>query len=255
MLKTLWSARWYLLLGALTFSITLAVTVPLHFVWRYLEPQLQGLPVQVNQVRGSVWQGKMQLNVLQLPELGTIQGSWQIQPWGLLLGKLQLQLELETSDLRIALPLALKQQQLQVDAGTGYLDFAPLKPIFAREQGSAEGAVELQNLTTTISFNPIKIEQLDGHLTYTGGDVAILIDNKTVRSSMPPLVGQLSKTTRQAQLNTTTTEGISLFDAFIKDDGWAGIIIKRNFIDTLGQTWPMQAEPDDVVFEVSRKVL
>lgn len=255
MLKTIWGARWLLLLGLLTFLITLLITMPLHFVWRYLEPQLQGLPVQVTQVRGSIWQGNARLLVPQLSELGAIQGHWQVQPWSLFRAKLQVQLDLETSDLRLQLPLTLAPNQIAIDAGHGYLDLVALKPILARERGSAEGAVELQRLQAKVALDPVLIETMAGQLTYTGGAVSILIDNKPVNSSMPPLLGQLTNADGQTKLQASTIEGLSLFDAFIKDDGWAGIIIKRNFIDALGQTWPMQAEPDDVVFEVSRKVL
>lgn len=255
MLNTLWSSRWYLILGLLAFLITLLLTMPLHFVWRYVEPQLQGLPVHVNQVSGSLWQAKMQLHIVPLPELGTLQGHWEIQPWALFVGKLKLQLDLESADLRLQLPLTVQQTQLQIEAGQGYLDLAPLQPIFAREHGRAEGSVELQNLNTTIALEPLQIKDISGQLTYSGGDIGILIDNKPVQASMPPLLGRLAKTAAQAQLTATTPEGLNLFDAFVKDDGWAGIVIKRNFIDVLGQAWPMKAEPDDVVFEVSRKVL
>lgn len=255
MLNTIWRARWYLLLGLLTFLITLIITVPLHFVWRFVEPQLQGLPVHISQVRGTVWQGNMRVALPALPELGDIEGKWQLQPVGLLAGKLQLSLNLETSDLRLQLPLSFTAKQVVVDGAQGYLDFTPLKPIFMRERGNAEGAVELRNLQAKISLEPLLIQELAGQMTYTGGAVSLLVDGRPVNAEMPPLIGVLSKEQDQAQLQTSTAEDVSLFSAFVKDNGWAGLAIKRSFIDVLGQTWPIKADADDVIFEVSRKVL
>lgn len=255
MLKTIYSARWYLVLGLLTFLLTLVVTVPLHFVWRFVEPQLQGLPVQISQVRGSVWQGSARVRVPQLLELGEIDGRWQLQPAALLLGELKLQLKFDTPDLRLRLPVTLSASHLKIDAGNGYFDLAPLKPIFAREQGSAEGAVELQQLVTTVQLEPLAIEDISGRLTYSGGQVSLLVENKPVKAELPPLLGQLSKDSDKAVLVASTQEQQTLFEGFLKDDGWAGLAIRRSFIDVLGQTWPMKAEADDVIFEVSRKVL
>lgn len=255
MLKIILGARWYILLGLLTFLITLVVTAPLHFVWRYVEPQLQGLPVQISQVRGSLWQGNMRILVPQLLELGEIDGRWTLEPFALLLGNVKLQLKLETADLRLQLPVRLSASHLQIEAGNGYFDLSPLKPIFAREKGKAEGAVELQQFHLDLQFQPIHIDNIAGNLTYSGGDVALLVEGKAVSATMPPLLGQLSKQADRALLVATTTEQDTLFDGFIKDDGWAGLAIRRHFIDTLGQTWPAKAEPDDVIFEVSRKVL
>src|SRR5690554_7246293 len=79
MLKRCWQARWYILLGLITFLVTLALTTPLHFIWRYLEPQIGGLPVEVSQIRGTIWQGRAQLKIQQLPVLGPIDSQWQLQ--------------------------------------------------------------------------------------------------------------------------------------------------------------------------------
>lgn len=255
MLKSIWAARWYIVIGLFTFLFTLLVTVPLHFVWRYVEPQLQGLPVHISQVGGSVWQGHLRLTINDLPELGEVQGRWQLNPLGFLLAKLQLNVELETADLRLALPLSITAKQLVIKQGQGYLDLASLNPILRKQQGSAEGAVELIGLNAQLALQPLAINDIAGRLTYSGGEISLLVENKPVQAAMPPLVGQLERANERALLTAQTLESLVLFEGFVKDDGWGGLAIRRNFIDTLGQEWPMKAEPDDVVFEVSRKVL
>ena len=255
MLKTIIGARWYLVLGLLAFFITLLITTPLHFVWRFVEPELQGLPVQVSQVRGSLWQGSARLSIPAVAELGTIDGQWQLAPSSLFLGKLALQLKLETPDLRLLLPMRVGLGAVEITAGTGYFDLAPLKPLLAREKGSAEGAVELQQLQARFDLEHRLVEDLSGRLTYTGGTISLLVDGKPVSATLPPLLGVLSKDADRALLIASTPEQQIVFDGFFSDQGWAGIAIRRHFIDLLGQTWPMKAEADEVIFEVSRKVL
>ena len=128
MLKRCWRARWYILLGLITFIITLALTTPLHFVWRYLEPQLQGMPVQINQVRGSIWQGRMQVNIPQLSVLGNIDGSWQLEFFPLLVGKAKLRLNLEGQDVRLVLPVTFTATTLTIERADGFLQLNSLNP-------------------------------------------------------------------------------------------------------------------------------
>lgn len=254
MLKKLWAARWYLLLGGLTFIVTLMLTAPMHWVWRYMAPQLQGLPVQISQVRGHIWQGQLQISSTQLPELGSLDGQWQLAVWPLLLGQVQVQLALENTDMRLLLPLTFNANQLTITQADGYLNLRPLKPLLARERGSAEGEVELQRFNITVQLQPLQIEAVSGRLSYSGGAISLLVDNKPVSAQMPFLVGDLSFADNKAQLLANTEAGDTLFSGQVQNDGWAGLGIRRRFIDVLGQTWPMQADADTVIFEVSRKV-
>src|SRR5690554_2650983 len=85
--QTLLASPLVYLAGAYNIFSTLALTTSLHFVWRYLEPQIEGLPVEVSQIRGTIWQGRAQLKIQQLPVLGPIDSQWQLQFLPLLTGQ------------------------------------------------------------------------------------------------------------------------------------------------------------------------
>lgn len=255
MLKRCWQARWYILLGLITFIITLALTTPLHFVWRYVEPQLQGSPVQISQVRGSLWAGRMQVNVPELAVLGNIQGQWQLELLPLLGGKAKLKLNLEGQDLRLKLPVSLSASTAKIEGGEGFLQLEALNSLLQQQRGSAQGQVELQQLESTILWRAQSIQNLAGRLTYTGGEISLLVDGNPVNAEMPPLVGRLGMEQERAVVDILTLENASLLQGYLQPDGWAGLSLKRRFLDVIGQQWPAKAEADTVIFEVSQKVM
>ena len=64
MLQSIWAARWYLLLGILTFLIVLVVNTPLHFIWQYAEPALGRMPIRIQSPTGTLWQAHFDRHTL-----------------------------------------------------------------------------------------------------------------------------------------------------------------------------------------------
>lgn len=253
MLKAIWAARWYLLLGFLVFTIVLAVTVPLHFVWRYVEPHLGNLPVQIQRVSGTVWNGQLQVNV---PATGPLDIDWQLQPLPLLAAEADLKLRLIGDGIEVdTRAIVDKSQQLQIIDADGQLSTKHLRHVLAQGQASLQGDFELADLNTRIDITNQQILELDGRLIFSGGDVGFPVDGNPVQATLPLLVGQLSKEQEKSVLNINTQEGQAIGQAFMQNDGWGGVAIRRRFLDILGQQWPAEATADTVIFEVSQKVM
>ncbi len=256
MLKSIWAARWYVVLGLLTFLITLVLTTPLHFVWRHVSPQLSALPVQVQQVNGTLWNGRLQFQVLQLRELGLLDARWELSFLSLLAGQADLRLQVESPDLRLQLPLRVGLDNvLHIDGADGYFDLSPVQPLLQRQRTKVEGQVELSRLLAEVDLSINQFNQLSGQLVYSGGASTFLVDNKPVNATLPMLIGQLGREPERAALDLTTDSGELLLRGYLQPDGWAGIALRRRFLDVLGQQWPAQADADTVIFEVSQKVL
>lgn len=256
MLKSIWAARWYVLLGFVAFLITSLLTTPLHFVWRFLAPELSALPVHVQQVSGTLWQGRIQLQIIQLRELGVLDTRWELSPWALLAGRADLRLQIDSPDLRLQLPLQIGLNKvLHIDGADGYFDLRPLAPMLQRQRTKAEGNVQLNRLLAEVDLNTGVFNQLAGQLVYSGGAVTLLVDNKPVNATLPVLLGQLGREPERAALDLTTESGETLLRGYLQPDGWAGLALRRRFLDVIGQPWPVQAEADSVIFEVSQKVL
>lgn len=256
MFKAIWAARWYVLLGFFTFVIVLAVNTPLHFVWGYVKPQLGRLPVQVDQITGTVWDGSARLRVPRLNSLGPLDARWQLSPVGLLGGQADLDVHLSGNGVRLdsAASVGLNQVLTLSDA-SGYLDAAVIAPLLKRNRVNIAGSFELSQLNTTLDTSAGNIRALSGRLVYSGGAIGFPVNNKPVSATMPVVVGVLGMDGDKAVIYAATTDNLPLMQGYMQADGWGGVSIRRRFLDVLGQQWPNPAEEDTVIFEVSHKVL
>jgi general secretion pathway protein N len=57
------------------------------------------------------------------------------------------------------------------------------------------------------------------------------------------------------ELVITNTDGQDVGKGYVQPDGWAGIRIRRRFLDILGLQWPNNVEAEKVIFEASQKLL
>lgn len=256
MFKAIWTARWFVVLGVLTFIFVLVINTPLHFVWRYVEPQAGRLPLKIEQVSGTLWEGRMRFAVPQLRDLGSLDARWQLSPLALLAGRADFDFSVLGDGVRLksAARIGL-DQQLQILGADGYLNADKIQRLLSRNRVSVAGEFELNRLLASINLQTRQFSDVSGRLVYSGGEVGFPVDNKPIRATMPMLIGTLGMEPEKAVLNIETTEGQALIQGFMQQDGWGGIAIRRRFLDVLGQKWPAEATEETVIFEVSHKVL
>lgn len=120
---------------------------------------------------------------------------------------------------------------------------------------SLQGDFEVSGLNASLDLANKQILDLSGQLTFTGGDVGFPVDGNPIQASLPLLVGKLSREDDKSVLNINTQEGLPIGQAFMQNDGWGGVAIRRRFLDILGQKWPANATEETVIFEVSQKIL
>ena len=253
MFTAIWTARWYLLLGLFVFMISLAVTTPLHFIWRFAEPHAANLPVKITETSGTVFDGLIRI---QNPQLGSLDVNWILSLRKLLLANADLDLDVSAVGLQLNSHLNVGlDRMLQVTNTTGLLSADHLQPLLRQGRASLEGDFEITGLTAQLDVEARQIHQLDGQLTFSGGDVGFPVDGKPVQATLPLLVGLLKRESDKSVLNIETQGGLPVGQAFVQDDGWGGVAIRRRFLDILGQKWPAEATEETVIFEVSRKIL
>ena len=84
-LKSIWSAKGYIFIGLISYVIFVVLTAPLEFIWPKIQPKLGPLPVQVQSITGSFWQGQAQI---QAPQVGKVSANWDVQVSDLFTGQL-----------------------------------------------------------------------------------------------------------------------------------------------------------------------
>lgn len=253
MFKAILAARWYLLLGFFVFTLTLALTTPLHFVWRFAQPYAANLPVKIQQVSGTIWDGQLQINERQL---GLLQVQWQLDQWQLLTAQAQLAVRVAGDGLQLEGSAVIDADQvLVIRQADGFLSSKHLGPLLRRGKASLNGEFELSGLNARIDIPTKQISDLEGQVLFTGGDVGFPVNGKPIQATLPLLVGQLARNGDKSSLDIRTQEGLDIGQAFLQNDGWGGVAIRRRFLDILGQQWPAEATEETVIFEVSQKIL
>lgn len=251
-LKSIWSAKWYLLLGLISYLIFLIITAPLSYVWPQVKPYLGPLPVSVERVQGTLWQGLVQLRE---PRLGAIVASWDMNVNELLVGNIAASMKVKGDQLSFKGIVSASKTQVNIEDAKAFLSAKHLQPLLQQGRSSLTGDFELSKFSGIFSLENQQIVAADGRLLFTGGDVSFPLDGKTVSSTLPILTGLIQKPRDNVEVLIANTDGEKVGDGYVQPDGWAGISIRRRFLDILGLQWPANVAADKVIFEASQKLL
>jgi len=251
-LKAIWSAKWYLIIGLFCYSVFLLLTAPLEFIWPKVQPHIGRLPVQIELVTGTLWQGQARVKI---PKVGKVSGQWDIQLSDLLLGQLAAKVNVQGDELKLEGKVIANQTKVELIDTKAFMSSRYLESVLRQGRSSLTGDFELNKFNAEFSLADKQILTADGRLLFNGGHVSFPVDGKKIDAELPILVGALSKPGDNVELIITNTEGQSIGTGYVQPDGWAGIAIRRRFLDILGQKWPADVEEDKVIFEASQKIL
>lgn len=232
--------------------IFLIITAPLEYVWPKVQPHLGPLPVKIEQVQGTVWQGQARVNV---PNVGKVTGNWNIHIGALMSGQLSANVDIKGDQLKFKGLVTGSADQLEVMNGEAFLSSSYLRPILRQGQSSLTGDFELNKFNGIFSIVENQILAADGRLLFTGGDVSFPLDGKKVNAKLPVLIGSIKKPSDNVELIISNTDGQNIGNGYVQPDGWAGLKIRRRFLDILGIEWPANVGAEKVIFEASQKLL
>ena len=259
MLRAVWSAKWYILLGLLAFILIVVATTPIHFLWKYAEPYARDLPVRIQNPTGTLWQGRADVGV---PQAGTIAADWELSPLPLLLGNADLAINAEGENIRLtgaALATGLYAglpERVIIEDLNGYLDSSALAPLLMQARANLDGSFELSRLNADISIADQGINDISGQLVYSGGQLRARVERQSIDTELPMLVANIVMDGPKVTVPVATADGEPLGQLFLQEDGWGGMTVLRRAVDIAGQSWPdKQADADTVFFEVSQKFL
>ena len=259
MLRAVWSAKWYILLGLLAFILIVVATTPIHFLWKYAEPYARDLPVRIQNPTGTLWQGRADVGV---PQAGTIAADWELSPLSLLFGNADLAINAEGENIRLtgaaqATGLyAGMPERVIIEDLNGYLDSSALAPLLMQARASLDGSFELSRLNADISLADQGINDMSGQLVYSGGQLRARVERQSIDTELPMLVANIVMDGPKVTVPVATADGEPLGQLFLQEDGWGGMTVLRRAVDIAGQSWPdKQADADTVIFEVSQKFL
>lgn len=242
--------RWFIAVGILAYIIFLLALFPVSLIQKWILPA--GMPVQVVAATGTLWHADLKLNH---PELGSIDASWQIKPARLLVGKIAAEVQVKHPEFNLATRVSASPAGI-VNLRDVKLFISPVvvNRFIAGQGASMSGDIDLNNAQFSFDLPQRKTLSAEGRIIWQGGRVTYRVGAQSKTAQLPILLGNLHQEAGQLQLSLNTTEGNELATAQVKPDGWAGLAIKRRFIDVVGESWPSTAPADATVFEASHKI-
>ncbi|MGC1507252.1 type II secretion system protein N [Ketobacter sp. MCCC 1A13808] len=194
-----------IILGVCSIIVFAILFLPASLLWRAASGSLAGLPLQVERVGGSVWDGYAVANLRNPALRGPVVIDWDLKALRLILGEVRLGLRVEGQAF-----------QLTGDAftglwGKGANDLngdiqARMLDQMLREFGvSAGGALKVNQVGFNISGN--RVSSAEGQITWGGGMVTAPGRGRSNPIDFPPVKGELSENEGNLMLAFTETKG------------------------------------------------
>jgi len=239
-------------ISIVAYVVFLIALMPVNVVYKALAPK--NLPVDVVAVSGTLWDGNL---VVNHPMTGQVSTDWQLSVLPLFWGQLALNIELSGNQLELdshitAFPIS---QTVTLGKTTGLVGQSLINKAIRQTQRTMEGDVEINIQALEYNFANKQALKADGNLVWLGGEVSYPVGRKTKRTTMPMLVAKLSEQQGRLLVDLQTTDGNGVAQAHLNTDGWGGVSIYKRMLDLINEPWPGNVGPDDVIFEVSERVL
>lgn len=180
-----------IILGVCSVVLFAVFLLPASLVWKSVSGSMAGLPVNVEQVGGTLWDGYAE-GVVRTPSFrGPVVIKWDLKALRLILGELRLGLRIEGQAF-----------QLQGDAfqglwGKGFTELngdvqAILLQDIMQDNGiSVEGTLKVDQVG--VKFSSDRVSSAAGTISWAGGEVTAPGRGPSNPIMFPPVSGQLSE--------------------------------------------------------------
>lgn len=242
--------RSLIVVGILAYVVFLLALFPINIAYKLVEPK--GLPVSVEALSGTLWNGEA---IVKQRDLGRLDLNWELSPLSLLVGQVSAKVDVKSQKANLKGAVnASASGVVEISDTKGFVSADLVNQFIRRQRASLAGDFELMGLNLIYDVNAKHAESASGRLIWQGGQVNYPMGRKKKSATMPMLVADLGADNGNLTANVVTTEGEQLGQANLKNDGWAGVAIKRRLVDLAGEKWPGKGGADSTIFEVSEKV-
>ncbi|MGI9327687.1 MAG: type II secretion system protein N [Pseudomonadales bacterium] len=237
----------YVLVGIVVIIALLIYMAPATL----LKQPLATVPdIDVQQLRGTLWQGQGLLAVAQTP-LGDL--HWRAQPTALLSGRMAASYQLAGSNLALTGEVAVATKSVNASTN-GEVQAALINQLLADYELSMSGALEPE--AVSVELVEQRVTALNGQIHWAGGIVSYALEGRQATQQLPPMRADLSLDEADLPLATIYSDGVNfpVLTLRLMDSGFVKVSLTRRFTQIVGMPWP-GSEPDHaVVLEVEQQV-
>jgi len=237
-----------LLLSYLAFVIA---TLPAAFVWKHIQQYVpvQQLPVRIEAVAGTLWDGQVLLRTEGLPVLV----DWSLQPAGIFTGVVPADIRIQSTAGELKGQVEVAADMLAVQNLKGVLRLDPLNPALSRQRITLAGDVAVRNVQFRLHNG--RLSQAEADVAWSGGNISYPAGRQQHQRNLPLFNARV--TTSDGSTRLSVRDGNASFDVIsgsIDSAGVAMLEVTRRVLDLASEPWPSNSTEKDVVFKVKRKL-
>ena len=243
--------RNYVALGICSFLVFLIALFPANIVWKAVDSSVgSAVPGKVQSVGGTLWKGFAVADLRAGPVNGVHVVQWDMNLLNLLMGELSLDLAVESKDFVIDGGAYIGVLGKGVDGISGNVSASLAESLLKEFGASAEGALQLNELTIAMSGDTI--EDASGDIRWDGGNVKYRSGRSSQSINFPGVVGTLSQIEGALTLSLIETKGNkALGEAMLRPDGIGGIKVLQRVM-TLAGLSSSPGDDDKVLVNIQR---
>ena len=238
----------------LTWVVALVVYLPAGWVWAQSSRGID-LPeqIEVASVSGTLWSGTAIIRALGKP----VSVGWHLEPASAIYGFVPLEWKANTANSRAEGSLtAVFDGRLRFLMREAQIDLAEITAMSGPlERVRVPGIMELESVFVVWDQDEGLVDAR-GRGQWPGGPVSWPMGGRLQQSNLPPLEGVLKQRDQGVVLSIMDHEqGITGVEATLDNDGYASLALRKHWINLLGLDFAANAEPDEVLFNVRRRIL
>ncbi len=226
--------RSLILIGLLSCLFFVVALLPASLVWRFVGDSLSGLPVTVDRVGGTVWNGYLQTRVQGAVAPGPLVVHWDLKALRLLMGELALELKCEGGQYRLQGSGYWGLWGKGVADVNGDVQAALLEQALADLGVSAGGAVKIEDVSARLSGS--RITSAGGNIGWSGGQVAVRSGPSPQTIDFPGIKGELAAVDGNLIVAVKETRGNQPLGelSLMPEQGLAGVKVLKRVLSLAG---------------------
>lgn len=241
--------RSLILLGLVSCLFFAVVLMPASLLWRWAGSAVAGLPVTVERVGGTVWNGFLEARTQGVVS-GPLQVKWDVQGWRLLLGEVALELAVEGPRYRLQGRSFWGLWGKGIAAVQGDVQAALLEQVLGDLGVSMSGAIQVQDLA--VHFTGNRVGEATGQIAWSGGPVAVRSGASPRPVDFPGVKGVLSARDGDLIIAVSETRGNQPLGelSLLPEQGLAGVKVLKRVLSLAGFEAP--GEDDKVLLNLQQ---
>lgn len=234
----------YILLAVFCLFFFAVALFPANLAWKLVPQNAQrSLPVKVEQVGGTLWDGFVLVNNPRGPVRGKLSVAWEFHPLSLLGLNLALTLKVQGEGFDVGGRGHVGLGGYGIQALNGNLAAELVNGALASQGVKASGDLQLRDVSLVVSG--AAVDSAGGELTWDGGPVSYRQGRTNENFNFPAIVGSLKEVEGGIALNVIETKGKqALADLTVTADAVGGIKVYQRVLKLAGMG---SNGPDDKV--------